>query len=234
VIIDNISWLLRSGTPTEIRRLLKTFRRYVNETGNSMLLLHNSEMTARRVRSPHVSKGHVTSIQPENTALAEFADSVFALCPSTFSPNHRYLKLVSRSGELPLALANGSQLQTMSSPPYQGGLDAAAADGVVLSTATSLVDPVHVYQLQRSISPSSINHSPLTTNHLRGAFPGFQFIGLSSEADHTRDYAAEIAKFEATVLRAVEKEERRRKLSAKESLAQGIIDGSYARYMLNE
>lgn len=43
-----------------------------------------------------------------------------------------------------------------------------------------------------------------------------------------------VTKEEQRRLRSTRREERQRKLSAKESLAQGIIDGSYARYLLND
>ncbi len=270
VIIDNLSWLSRSGSPTELRQLLRSFRSHVNHTGNSILLLapddtqwtmHNGQRTVRST----------SKLSTVNRQLSTFADTVFSLNPSTFAPDHFYLKLL-KSGSPPYeggvaspAIAGddgvvlsptiyGSPTQNKNSPPDLGGVDAASADGVVvpensqLSVLTSqLASPVHVYRLTRFNSPPSlftagvpagasprgvdVHSSPFTE---RGAFPGFEFLAIAPEEQHTKDYAAEIAKFEAALLRAVEKEERRRKLSAKESLAQGVIDGSYARYLLDE
>jgi hypothetical protein len=82
VIIDNLTWLMK-GELAEIRSLMKGFRRWVNETGNSLLVLW------------HSSTGMPLSIQ---AAKFDLADSVFALRDSTMGENIRYLKSL-RSGD---------------------------------------------------------------------------------------------------------------------------------------
>jgi archaellum biogenesis ATPase FlaH len=76
VIVDNLTWLLK-GESWEIRLLLKGFRRWVNETGNSMLLLWHS--------SP------VQSLELQ-AARFDLADTIFAMKTSTMGENIRYIK----------------------------------------------------------------------------------------------------------------------------------------------
>ena len=79
VILDNLTWLLR-GDGWEVRSLMKGFRRWVNETGHSMLVLWHS--------SP------VQSLELQAERF-ELADSVFALKTSTMGENIRYVKSLS-------------------------------------------------------------------------------------------------------------------------------------------
>jgi hypothetical protein len=220
VIIDDLSWLTRSGTGTELRQLMKTFRRWVNQTGRSLLLIAHDN--ARRVRSPHVpgwqGKGHSNNVQlsprPSSlvTTLSEFSNSIFQLSHSTFAPEYRYVK----------ALKSGS-------PPAGGGVAPASGDEVVGDRVVlSLHGQVHVYKLTRAASPSlSTVNSQLSVD---APFLGFEPLGTAPEELHTRDYAADVRKIE----KAIEREENRRRLSAKESLAEAITDGSYAKYLLND
>ena len=53
---------------------------------------------------------------------------------------------------------------------------------------------------------------------------------MTLESEHTRDYAAEALK----VQRTEERNARRTKLSAKDAIALGVLDGSYQRYLLGE
>jgi hypothetical protein len=259
MIVEDLTHLCGVGASANgIRDMLRRFKRWCAGE-NSALIIADAEPGDLPL-FPYPS----TSVPPSpfrlprsdrraskklSAILAE-ADSVFTLNPSTFSPEYRYLKLL-KSGSPPYAGFGPTQTLDRFVGPERG-VDATpllpeegcrrfgdgvvgADDGVVLSTACTIIDPVHVYQLTRSDSPPSLttDHRPPTT--LSAArFLGLQYIGISSEAQHLRDYAAEVAKFQAAIERAVEKEERRRKLSSKESLAEGIIDGSYARYMLNE
>lgn len=76
VIIDNLAWLLKSEAG-EIRSLIKGFRRWVNETGNSLLVLwHSSEVKSLALQA----------------AQFELADSVFAMKRSTMGESIRYVK----------------------------------------------------------------------------------------------------------------------------------------------
>ena len=77
VIIDNLSWLTRSRSSAEMHALMKTFRRWVNDTGRSMLVLRHSREDLAMYSQP---------------AAIEMADSIFALCRSTMGENIRYIK----------------------------------------------------------------------------------------------------------------------------------------------
>ena len=69
--------------------------------------------------------------------IANFADTVFAVGRDAMRPDYRYIKLIkSRNAPSDYNAANvlTCRLQK-SSPPYEGGVDAASADGVVLSSA---------------------------------------------------------------------------------------------------
>ena len=78
VIIDNLAWLVDGGS-VEIRSLMKSFRRWVNQTGGSMLVLWHSS-----VYKPLV-------VQADTFDLA---DSVFAMKTSTMGENIRYIRSI--------------------------------------------------------------------------------------------------------------------------------------------
>jgi hypothetical protein len=82
VIIDNLSWLTRSGRPAELYSVMKSFRRWTGDTGRSMLVLRHSREDVTLCDQP---------------AAFEMAHSIFALCPSTMGDNIRYLKALRTS-----------------------------------------------------------------------------------------------------------------------------------------
>ncbi|MBK8303601.1 MAG: hypothetical protein IPK98_09465 [Chloracidobacterium sp.] len=61
-------------------------------------------------------------------------------------------------------------------------------------------------------------------------FLGFEYLGPASESDLTRDYAAEQRAAEAQERSRIRKLQR----SSKEILVNGVLDGSYARYLKGE
>jgi len=115
------------------------------------------------------------------------------------------------------------------SPPYEGGVAAATpllpeegwtrsgrgggSDGVVLSHSSD---------------------SSLVTRHLSletaKPFLGFTYLGTAAEADLIRDYERERREAEAREQSRLRKLQR----SSREILVDGIIDGSYARYLKGE
>ena len=215
VIVDNLASLVRSGPGSsgDLRACLRIFRRWVNLTGNSVLLLHHNETSASRPRRRRASSS-LTVPAP----LLTFCDSVFTLEPSTFSPEHRYMRQL-KGGSIPDH--NGQQAEDNS------------GKSALEPSHSTLVDPVHVYQLQTRLSTRGpAPHAP--DSELSSPFPGFTFVGMSDEKAHTHDYAADVRKVEQAIERAAAKEQRRRKLSAKDALAYGLLDGSYARYLLGE
>jgi len=94
VIIDNLAWLVRSEF-ADIRLLMKGFRRWVNETRNSLLVLW------------HSSPVQPLALQAERFDLA---DSVFALKASTMGENIRYVKSVKDSGRWSVAPSQSGKL----------------------------------------------------------------------------------------------------------------------------
>jgi hypothetical protein len=86
-IIDNLTFLITSGrhASDELRSLMKTLRRWVNDTGTSIMLIAHSETRP--------GYGHIRG-RVEHHAALELADRVFALMPSTVAPSFRYVKTV--------------------------------------------------------------------------------------------------------------------------------------------
>jgi pimeloyl-ACP methyl ester carboxylesterase len=87
VVVDNLGFLISSGVKAaaDLRVLMKTLRRWVNDTGKSLMLVaHSMSLRGRSIRPGEVVFA----------AGLEMADRVVALCPSTISSNYRYLKTV--------------------------------------------------------------------------------------------------------------------------------------------
>jgi len=188
VIVDDI--LLggaNAACPAGLVRTMQTMRHWAMYYEISILIVAGG----RQRRRP----GPVTLADIAGSRqIADLADSVFALVPSTFGPQYRYIK----------------HLASVSSPPPS--------------------DEVLTFQLNSPPSASSalIDHSPLTVHSspLNAAY-----LGNSSEKQHLIDYAAE-------ALHAQRAEERQLKRlwkrSSKEILVDGILDGSYVRYLKGE
>lgn len=246
IIIDDLAAL----TPTTLSNAayaralfnLKTFT--AHQEGISILVLMDCQQKIKHKKSA-TSVIHHSSLTIHHS-IASIADTVFTLNPSTFSPDIRYVKSLKSSppclGGVPAGRGGSSenfplstincqlsdgvvdssavytfQLQKTpgpreaskkSSPPYEGGVADAAADGVVLS--------------------SSENY-PLST--VSCPFLGMTFLGMASENDHLRDYAAEALAATRAHQAQLKKLWRR---SSKEILVDGVIDGSYGKYLKGE
>jgi hypothetical protein len=240
MIVEDLTHLCGvHATAADVREVLRKFRRWCSGE-NSALVIAEADpqdmafIVQHSPFGPQYLRGHRKPSNKLAAILAE-SDSAFALCPSTFSPEYRYLKLLKSSSfdQLPLASANG---QRGSSPHVSKGITERQSSAEHPSNSIAkaqILDPVHVLKLQRFASPPSLFTLPCS--HVTdGPFLGFEYLGLSSKAQHLHDYAADVRKIEQALNKAALKEQRLRQTSAKESLAQGIIDGSYARYMLNE
>ncbi|MGB2752079.1 MAG: AAA family ATPase [Pyrinomonadaceae bacterium] len=169
-----------------------------------------------------------------HSQLSAIADSVMSLNPTTYGPEYRYIKL----------------LKSKNSPPV--GVSAALP-----THAAAGVDPdVLVFQLGRVSSPvpklsslrrrsgreadevvlssSDLPHSSTPqlppSQEMAAPFLGFEYLGPASESDLTRDYAAEQRAAEAQERSRIRKLQR----SSKEILVNGVLDGSYARYLKGE
>jgi energy-coupling factor transporter ATP-binding protein EcfA2 len=115
VIIDNLTWLIK-GEAGEIRLLMRSFRRWVNQTGSSLLLLWHSSVT-----------------RPLETQAARFelADSVFAVRPSTMGENIRYLRsLWSGTKASAMTFDPRREVMVLKQGEVRPGLDGFTAIGV--------------------------------------------------------------------------------------------------------
>ncbi|HRI02762.1 MAG TPA: hypothetical protein PLL77_03370 [Pyrinomonadaceae bacterium] len=162
-----------------------------------------------------------------------------SLCPTTFGPEYRYINLL-KSKYFPPCLGGMAE--------GRGGSSVVGVSAALPTHAAAGVDPdVLVFQLGRVSSPassppcvggvpagrggSSSSDSSLVTRpsslEMAAPFLGFEYLGPASESDLTRDYAAEQRAAEAQERSRIRKLQR----SSKEILVEGILDGSYARYL---
>jgi len=136
--------------------------------------------------------------------IAEQADSVFCLSASTYGPAFRYVRHL-RSASAPI-VHDASAVLT-----YQ--LGGVSSPSVNAGASSALTD-----------------HLPLTTQHLP-LNAALTYLGTCSEEQHLFDYAAEALHAQ----RAEELQLKRLwKRSSKEILVDGILDGSYGRYLKGE
>lgn len=229
VILDSINYLFRGPiTATTMTNVLKSLKLYAHTYGVSIL----ATVGTRTSMSPSKNTGTRTSMsasaksanQPISNAhqsinplaryahelqLATLADTTFILAPSTYGPQYRYTKLLSTRTQVPENLAPTSpEVLTYqlapNSPPYKGGVSAASDDGVVLSGFGALSG--------------------------RGGSL-FTYLGPSNEQDHLRNYAAES---EAAQFAQEQQIKRLTRRTHTATLVDGILDGSYGRYLKGE
>lgn len=192
VIIDNLSWLTRSGGAAELHSVMRSFRRCVNDTGRSMLLLRHSRDSLALHDQP---------------SAFEMADSIFALCRSTMGENIRYVKAL-RQG---FRIDNGELRMENSGPADRDRID---------KSKLRMENPARCSRTQNGklrIENSDSEHSPFSiftvsdSATLRGLLPEnsqlsdgsvialrvtdchrFDFAGVSPEELHLFDYAAHV------------------------------------------
>lgn len=241
IIIDNLAALTPYARNNSAHiRMLNSLKLTATTRNLSILVIHSSP-PARRAGRPKsyppylggVAAGRGGSsaasansqLSTFNSQLANIADTVMSLNPTTFGPEYRYIKLL-KTKQTTLDLGLGSldsgtevpvfQLGRVSSPvPKLSSLrrrSGREADEVVLSSSSDL---------SLVTRPSSLPRTP---------FLGFEYLGVAPEIDLTRDYAAEQRAAEAQERSRIKKLQR----SSKEILVNGVLDGSYGRYLKGE
>jgi hypothetical protein len=231
IIIDNLAALTPYARNNSAHiRMLNSLKLTATTRNLSILVLHTAKpQKPRSQRSVARSSGFPFDIQ---NSTFEIADSVFSLCPTTFGPEYRYIKL------LKTKQVDNGQLITES-------LSQNSPDRSLSTDHYPLSTDVPVFQLGKSPTPFTteptesaetalvpmIPHSAIRTPHSPGPFLGFEYLGPASESDLTRDYAAE-----ANEAKRLHEQERKRlsKRCSKEILVDGILDGSYGRYLKGE
>lgn len=210
VILDDISLGgINIGRPNGPLRTLRTLKMFAAEHGTSFLVIAGSR--------PHKRPRPASLSDVAFRHIAEQADSVFCLSASTYGPAFRYIcHLRSTSG---LVIHDASAVLTFliysGSPPYEGGVDAASADGVVLGSTPA----------REGLDPDLSGDGVVLSS------PEFKYLGDCEESEHLRDYASE-------ALRKDREEKRRLKRSWKQSnkefLVDGMLNGSYKKYLKGE
>jgi hypothetical protein len=206
VIFDSIHYLLRNArSGSGSLGLMKTLRQIASDCNVSILL--TAPMHPRtRVTRPVTLKDLAAA-----RCIAELADTVFALCHSTLSPAHRYIKhLASRHAPIihdaenvlafQLLTANAATTACSASEAGNTGIPTAEAPAAATAPAPGLlISPSP--GLPASSSPdlpvsSFPDLSPITapapaTASAPATAPSLHFLGPTPELPHITDYAAD-------------------------------------------
>ncbi len=192
-------------------------------------------------------RGRSASRRPltlDNTAaprsMTDLADSVFAIAHSTYGPEYRYVKHLKSRTAAPLPADDVLTFQ-LNSAPCQNHLrervgSPSSPPGLgVVAAATPLLPEEGwprfadgVVGADGVVENSSNPHSAIRDPQSQGPFLSLTHLGPSAESDHLRDYAREALDAER------QEKERLRKLrsrSSRATLIDGILDGTYARYL---
>lgn len=147
---------------------------------------------------------------PGGGALIEMADSIFALGRSVLHADIRYVKdLKSRTRPLTADLAAERH------DPAQPRPAAVLTYRIERLASPRLPD-------ERSLPPRTSRTEAVKPKHRSPAFLGLNFVGLSLESNHLPDPSG------------TGTGSRPRRISSREAIARGLIDGSYHRYLLGD
>ncbi|MGH9948218.1 MAG: AAA family ATPase [Pyrinomonadaceae bacterium] len=214
VILDDILLGgINIGRPQGPLRTLRTLKSFAADSGTSVLVIASAR-ARKRMRPASLSDIAFRHI-------AEIADSVFCLSASTYGPAFRYVRHL-RSCSAPIIHDASAVLSFMICPARNdlsqpASLPVVQEAGGIISTEP---DPDSSYGI------ISTEDAPAIAS-LTGP-PQFNFLGTTEESVHLRDYAAEASKREhreRTDLR------RFRSRSARSAMIDGLMDGSYAKYL---
>jgi len=204
-LIDSIAHL---SIGTTVEKVMRALRVAVSKSGASVLVVAQ----AKPKRRPSA----VTLADISIRALLD-ADTILAVARSTAHPDIRYVKdLKSRTSQLTADLP--AALRSLLSEPE--AIATGSNGAAVLS-----------YRIERIASPilggtEMIRNPNSQIPNPAGPFLGLNYLGLSLESKHLpqiRDSRSQISNRRPDRLP-----------SATEALAQGIVDGSYAKYLLGE
>ena len=241
LIVDNLSLLdPRSSGAAAAIRTMQMLKRIARVHGFSILVLAQSK---QKVRIQKSAAGNSYSLFfTIHSSLSESADSVFALGRTSFDESMRYIKPL-KANYVPMD--NGKLKMENSS------------DQSLFTINCSLSTEVSVYQLGRSEGPARVSSPHVSKGHamiphaassgvatnasnsqlstLNSQLPpkpflGFTHLGVSAEQDLIRDYEREYREAEARERSRLKKLQR----SSREILVDGVLDGSYGRYLKGE
>ncbi|QQS34142.1 MAG: AAA family ATPase [Acidobacteriota bacterium] len=207
VIVDSIHYLLRdTSSRTGSLSLMKTLRQITSDCNVSILI--TAPMHPRtRVTRPVTLKDLAAA-----RCVAELSDTVFALCHSTLSPAHRYIKhLASRHAPIIHDTENVLALHLTTAPKAAPALDSAPASASAPAPAPAPCLPV-------SPSPGL----PISPS------PHLAFLGPTPELPHITDYAAE------TERRITQEANRLRRLRNPRNVVEILMSPDYHRYIKGE
>ncbi|MFM9905451.1 MAG: AAA family ATPase [Pyrinomonadaceae bacterium] len=234
IIIDNLAALTPYARNNSAHiRMLNSLKLTATTRNLSILVIHTAKpQKPRSQKSAASNSGFPFDIRNSTFEICNIADSVFSLNPTTYGPEYRYIKLLKSKNSPHVRTGSGSDWV----PPHSS----------LVTGNSSLSDEVACFQLGRVPSPassppcvggvpagrggSSSSDSSLVTRPSSlpaNPFLGFEYLGVSPEIDLTRDYAAEQRAAEAQERSRIKKLQR----SSKEILVNGVLDGSYARYL---
>jgi hypothetical protein len=250
VIVDSIHYLLRDAAGnTGSLSLMKTLRRIATDYKVSILI--TAPMHPRtRVTRPVTLKDLAAA-----RYVAELADTVFALCRSTLSPAHRYIKhLASRHAPIIHDSENVLAFQLLTgNPAANASIPAAAAAAPATAAAADPSLPVSPSP-SLPISPSPVSPSPVPSSPSlpvpsspslpassspslpASSSPGLpvspspylHFLGPTPELPHITDYAAD------TERRITQEANRIRRLRNPRNVVEILMSPEYHSYFNGE
>ncbi len=231
IIIDNLANFDPGSTSAASQiKTMRSLKLLAMTSGVSVLAIANAKI--RRSNSRHsslVTRPLSLNDLSAGAQLAESADSVFALCPSTFAPDIRYIKL----------------LKSRTAPPVRTGSDSDWVPDPNSSFITHHSPLVDIYRLERTEGPGKVENekrktksSALSTFHSPPSdscslstisysltakpFLALTYLGTAPETEAIRDHEREA--HEAQLKKLARR-------SGKDILVDGVLDGSYARYL---
>lgn len=216
IVIDNVDYLSPTDGRSGVSRTLKTLKFWTQTLNCSILAAVHARSRTGSLRSLSVND------MSGNPHALRFADSVFAIGHTPIGPEYRYLK----------------QLRSRSAPPIYDDNNVAVFE---LKRMAKAGFASNVTRADKKILLES-GKEPRTTNYelqkFDPAFLGFEFQGTAPESLMLRDLAAEAELAdraeERRRLAEAKRVNRLRQTSARTALTEGIIDGSFNRYMLGE
>lgn len=212
-VIDNVSYLTGKMS---IVRVVKNLKLWAREARASVLIIAH---TRNKRRPSPVTMSDLSS----GRTLAELADNLFAIAPSTLSPDLRYVKSLKPRSTAALGDVLTFRLSRMLSPEFSYEPKPTQP---ALAEDNSDHEPPAGTLADQPLAPVS-PHTPGTEPF---PFLGFRFAGTSDEQTHLRDYAKEAL----LATRRPTEPKRVRPRSARTQLTEAILNGEFNRYLNGE
>jgi hypothetical protein len=223
-IIDDISYFAANRNAA---RALKTIKYFAGRRRLSVLLLAHGRV--RRRLGP-VTLADLTG----GPGIAEIADTIFALGRSTLGPDIRYLRHLKSSMRPLVAETPVFRIGKFPGPHFEHQLPRSPGPETAVAVVPSSGPIIAAPSPLLLHSPAADERPAFLSGDRRTGpegFTGLEFLGLSEPASLTHDHEAEaLAALRAEAL-AERRLRRRIRTSAKTALAEGILNGSFTRYL---